>query len=100
MTHDRARPVPATPAGLKIGSFSSTMPIPETAPANSRDYATGANGAVTAVNFRINLPAGPARMEAWFGAGEGARGKYNHLTSAYYVYVTRVKRIFTRPEVH
>ena len=103
ITHDKARAVPATQAGLKIGSFSATKQIPAKVPGKSADYETDAGGAVTAVNFRVNLPAGPARMEAWFAAGSGnkraativsgkapGRPGSRHLTSAYYVYVKRL----------
>jgi len=87
--HDTSKAIPATVAGLKIGAFSQTKPIPKTAAKSSGDYETDAAGRITAVNFRVKLPAGPARMEAWFGRGANATRQLQ-LTSAYYVYVTQL----------
>ena len=68
--HDQSRPVPAGAAGLRIGSFEKKTPIPAKVDKPSDDYVTNKKGEVLAVNFRVKLPAGKTRMEAWFERGK------------------------------
>ena len=93
--HDESRAVPAGVAGLRVGSFKARKPIPAKVEKASADYVANDKGEVLAVNFRVKLPAGKTRMEAWFERGTGpvrtpAPRAGGFLTSAYYVYVRRL----------
>ena len=84
VSNERSKAIPVAKASISIGSFRAAKPVLPKADAASADYATNARGEATAVKFIAALKAGKTRLAARFADKAG-----QHLTTAYYVQVTR-----------
>ncbi len=84
VSNERSKAIPVARASISIGSFRAAKPVVPKAAAPSAAYATTARGEVTGVKFIAALKAGKTRLAARFEDKAG-----EHLTNAYYVYVTR-----------
>ncbi len=82
--HERSKALDVVSASVKIGSFQEQKKLPAQA-TNSTDYTINDKGQVLAVKFTAKLKADKYKLEAWFSDEKG-----ESVTSAYYVYVTRL----------
>ena len=83
MSHGRSKELAVDWAICKIGPFDRKKSLPDKA-SPSADYSINDNGEVLGVKFKTMLKTGKTRLEAWFADNRG-----DHLTNAYYVYITR-----------
>jgi len=83
----KGKKIPATQAQISIGDQHLVKQIPEKVLSNTTfDYSTTEKGEVTAVNFRLSLERGSAKLSAWFVNGRDD----GHINGVYYAYITKL----------